>query len=128
MKSHAFFGKLFKSDASEGTRKKYQDRVDAINALEPSMQALSDDQLRAKTGEFKQRVQRGESLDALLPEAFAVRAAAPTAARRTQHAAAQTGRLRPHDAHCACMQARRALGRTPFERRAHSPPAAWRRL
>ncbi|GBF93465.1 translocase subunit chloroplastic [Raphidocelis subcapitata] len=71
VKANAFFGKLFKQDASENTRKKYQDRVDAINALEPAMQALSDEQLRAKTEEFKQRVKRGESLDSLLPEAFA---------------------------------------------------------
>jgi curved DNA-binding protein CbpA len=73
VKAAAFFGKMFKQDASENTRKKYQDRVDAINALEPAMQALSDEQLRAKTDEFRQRVKRGESLDALLPEAFAVR-------------------------------------------------------
>ncbi len=46
--------------------------VDKINQLEPSMQALSDDQLRAKTPELKERHRNGESLDALLPEAFAV--------------------------------------------------------
>lgn len=73
VRTEAFFGKMFKQDASENTRKKYQDRVDAINALEPQMQALSDEQLRAKTDEFKKRVQSGETLDALLPEAFAVR-------------------------------------------------------
>src|ERR687897_984846 len=42
------------------------------NELEPGIQPLSDDQLRAKTIEFKQRVANGESLDDLLPEAFAV--------------------------------------------------------
>lgn len=72
VKANAFFNKIFKQDASENTRKKYQDRVDAINALEPSMQALSDDALRAKTDEFRARVKGGESLDSLLPEAFAV--------------------------------------------------------
>ncbi|HKQ60806.1 MAG TPA: preprotein translocase subunit SecA [Candidatus Polarisedimenticolaceae bacterium] len=46
--------------------------VGQINALEPGVQTLSDDQLRAKQGEFRQRVARGETLDALLPEAFAV--------------------------------------------------------
>ncbi len=46
--------------------------VRKINALEPQMQALSDEALRAKTDEFKARVAAGESLDALLPEAFAV--------------------------------------------------------
>ena len=52
--------------------KQYQREVMAINALEPAMQALSDDALRAKTAEFKQRVAAGTSLDELLPEAFAV--------------------------------------------------------
>src|SRR5256714_8770299 len=46
--------------------------VEQINALEPSVQPLSDDALRAKTAEFKQRVAAGETLDDLLPEAFAV--------------------------------------------------------
>ena len=47
-------------------------QVDKVNALEPSMQQLSDDALRGKTAEFKSRVQRGERLDDLLFEAFAV--------------------------------------------------------
>jgi preprotein translocase subunit SecA len=47
-------------------------RVAAINALEPQFQALSDAELRAKTEEFKTRVAGGETLDAILPEAFAV--------------------------------------------------------
>lgn len=72
VQTRAFFDKIFKQDPSEKTRKQYQERVDAINALEPAMQALSDDQLRAKTQEFKQRVARGETLESLLPEAFAV--------------------------------------------------------
>ncbi|MGQ0798883.1 MAG: preprotein translocase subunit SecA [Pseudomarimonas sp.] len=42
-----------------------------INALEPQFKALSDDQLKAKTAEFKARVEKGETLDVLLPEAFA---------------------------------------------------------
>jgi len=46
--------------------------VDKINRLEPDMQALSDAALQAKTQEFKSRLQSGETLDALLPEAFAV--------------------------------------------------------
>ncbi|MFZ2971061.1 MAG: preprotein translocase subunit SecA [Ferribacterium limneticum] len=52
--------------------KQYSQAVKRINALEPAMQALSDDALRAKTDEFRQRHANGESLDALLPEAFAV--------------------------------------------------------
>ena len=46
--------------------------VKKINALEPQMQALSDAELQAKTAGFKQRIAKGESLDKLLPEAFAV--------------------------------------------------------
>ena len=52
--------------------KQYGQKVLEINALEFSMQALSDDALRAKTDEFKQRFIAGETLDQLLPEAFAV--------------------------------------------------------
>ena len=47
-------------------------RVAKITALEPAMQALSDEQLRAKTAEFKERIAKGASLDDLLEEAFAV--------------------------------------------------------
>ena len=47
-------------------------QVARINALEPEMQKLDDAQLRAKTDEFRKRVVEGESLDKLLPEAFAV--------------------------------------------------------
>ncbi|MBL0225035.1 MAG: preprotein translocase subunit SecA [Geobacteraceae bacterium] len=46
--------------------------VTKINAMEPSLASLTDDQLRGKTSEFKERHAKGESLDALLPEAFAV--------------------------------------------------------
>ena len=52
--------------------KQYGQKVKEINGLEPAMQALSDAQLRAKTEEFKQRFTAGESLENLLPEAFAV--------------------------------------------------------
>ncbi len=51
--------------------KQLRNVVDKINALEPAYQQLSDAQLRAKTDEFKARSAQGESLDALLPEAFA---------------------------------------------------------
>ena len=46
--------------------------VRKINALEPQMEALSDAELQAKTPEFRERIANGESLDSLLPEAFAV--------------------------------------------------------
>ncbi len=51
--------------------KKKQKIVKKINALEPEFQALSDDALKAKTEEFKVRLQQGETLDDILPEAFA---------------------------------------------------------
>ena len=52
--------------------KTYRKQVERINALEPSIEALSDDALQAKTAEFRTRLAGGETLDALLPEAFAV--------------------------------------------------------
>ena len=52
--------------------KKLKKTVARINELEPSFEALSDEELKAKTGEFKQRFDSGESTDALLPETFAV--------------------------------------------------------
>lgn len=52
--------------------KRMRKLVDKINALEPSISPLSDSDLTQKTAEFKQRYEGGESLDALLPEAFAV--------------------------------------------------------
>ncbi|MGE4241632.1 preprotein translocase subunit SecA [Ramlibacter sp.] len=52
--------------------KQYRRTVQDINKLEPSLEKLSDAELKAKTDEFRQRVAGGETLDALLPEAFAV--------------------------------------------------------
>jgi preprotein translocase subunit SecA len=52
--------------------KQYQKTVRDINALEPALEQLSDEALQAKTAEFKARIAQGESLDDLLPEAFAV--------------------------------------------------------
>ncbi|MBW2259363.1 MAG: preprotein translocase subunit SecA, partial [Deltaproteobacteria bacterium] len=46
--------------------------VEQVNAFEPEMQGLSDDQLRAKTQSLKERIDQGATLDELLPEAFAV--------------------------------------------------------
>ncbi|MEO1313824.1 MAG: DEAD/DEAH box helicase, partial [Pseudomonadota bacterium] len=61
--------------------------VAQINALEPEFQALSDEQIMAKTQEFKDRLAQGESLDKLLPEAFA----------NAREAAVRTLGLRPYD-------------------------------
>lgn len=57
---------------NERELKRMQKVVDAINALEPSIQALDDAALSAKTQEFRDRYTKGETLDQLLPEAFAV--------------------------------------------------------
>ncbi len=65
------FKKLFAS-TSEKEVKKLNPVVTQIEALEPACRAMSDAELRAKTEEFKKRYQDGESLDELLPEAFAV--------------------------------------------------------
>ena len=58
--------------AHEREMKRLQPIVNQINALEPKMKALSDAQLQAKTPEFKERLAKGETLDQILPEAFAV--------------------------------------------------------
>ncbi len=59
-------------NANDRSLKGYQRRVPDINAFEPAMQALSDEALRGKTAEFRQRLADGTELDDLLPEAFAV--------------------------------------------------------
>ena len=64
-----FFSKIFGGGSPV---KKFTPVVDRINALEPQIKALSDAQLRAKTEEFRRRLAGGETLDDLLPEAFAV--------------------------------------------------------
>jgi preprotein translocase subunit SecA len=75
--------KWFKKLVGDGTDKSVRQIdpiVDEINALEEEYQALSDDALRAKTGEFRERLAQDETLDDLLPEAFAT---VREAARRT---------------------------------------------
>jgi len=66
-----FLTKLFGS-RNDRLLKQYRKTVARINAMEPDYEKLSDDALRAKTVEFQGRVAQGESLDDLLPEAFAV--------------------------------------------------------
>lgn len=63
--------KIF-GDPNERSIRQYQTSVEKINALEPQMQALADGQLRAKTAEFRQRLAKGETLDDLLVEAYAL--------------------------------------------------------
>ena len=67
----SLFKKVFGS-RNDRLVKQYLQKVKAINALEPAMEALTDAELTGKTAEFKTRIEQGESLDKLLPEAFAV--------------------------------------------------------
>jgi preprotein translocase subunit SecA len=67
-------GKLFKTiigSKNERELKKLAPIITKINELEPLFKGLSDEQLRGKTGEFKRRIAKGESLDDILPEAYA---------------------------------------------------------
>ena len=64
--ARAIFG-----SANDRSLKAYQRRVPQINALEPAYEALSDEALQAKTGEFRDRLAQSATLDSLLPEAFA---------------------------------------------------------
>ncbi len=67
----SFLTKIFGS-RNDRLVKQYRKRCAQINKFEPTMQALSDEELRGKTAEFRARLEKGETLDALLPEAFAV--------------------------------------------------------
>ncbi len=66
-----FLTKIFGS-RNDRLLKQYRASVTRINAMEAALEQLSDEALRAKTQEFKDRIAKGETLDALLPEAFAV--------------------------------------------------------
>jgi preprotein translocase subunit SecA len=66
-----FLTKIFGS-RNDRLLKQYRKTVERINALEAGLESLSDEELRAKTQSFRDRAAAGESLDALLPEAFAV--------------------------------------------------------
>ena len=76
----AHFLDRFLGDPNKKHLQRYEKRVNEINALTDEYAALSDEALKAKTAEFKQRLAAGETLDDLLPEAFAT---AREAARRT---------------------------------------------
>jgi preprotein translocase subunit SecA len=66
-----FLTKIFGS-RNDRLLKQYRSVVTRINAMESGLEALTDDALKAKTGEFQERVAKGETLDAILPEAFGV--------------------------------------------------------
>ena len=85
--------------------KQYRQKVQAINALEAGMQQLSDDGLKAKTEEFRARHEKGETLDALLPEAFAVvREAGRRAMGMRHHDVQLIGGMVLHDGKIAEMR------------------------
>ena len=67
--------------------RQYRKVVERINALEPGLQEMSDEQLRGKTDEFRSRFENGEALEDLLPEAFAV----------AREASVRTMGMRPFD-------------------------------
>jgi preprotein translocase subunit SecA len=68
------FGLLKKIFGTAQTRllRKYAKIVQEVNRIEATLQSLTDDEVRHKTGEFRERIARGETVDQLLPEAFAV--------------------------------------------------------
>ena len=66
----SFITKIF-GTSNERILKSIRPLVDQINALEPKMMSLTDAELRQKTDEFKERFSGGETLDGILPEAFA---------------------------------------------------------
>ena len=82
----AFLKTIF-GDSSQKVMKKYSSLVQKINGFEPAFSVLSDEQLRRKTAEFKERIDNGENLDAILPEAFAT----------VREAAKRTVKQRPFD-------------------------------
>jgi len=57
---------------NDRTLRRMRKVVDQVNRLEPEVQKLTDDQLKAKTNEFRARLEKGEALESLIPEAFAV--------------------------------------------------------
>src|SRR5690606_37295228 len=68
---NSMLGKLKKLfDPNEKELRRLRDMVAVINSHEPAIQALSDEDLRGKTAEFRQRLAQGATLDDLLPEAF----------------------------------------------------------
>jgi len=78
------FRKLFGTD-NDRTLKKIQPLVPVINDFEPRIQPLTDDQLRAKTAEFREKLAQGATLDDILPEAFAVVREASRRTTRMRH-------------------------------------------
>jgi preprotein translocase subunit SecA len=99
-----FLTKIFGS-RNDRLLKSYRKTVERINSLEKDLEALSEEQLKAKTTEFKERVAKGEPLDALLPEAFAVVREASKRIMKMRHFDVQmVGGMALHDGKIAEMR------------------------
>lgn len=68
---YSFLKRVF-GTSQQRTLARYDKIVNQVNAIEEKLKSCSDDEIRAKTTEFKERLQKGETLDAILPEAYAV--------------------------------------------------------
>ena len=79
------FLKKILGDPQNATLKRLRKRVKEVNALADKYKKLSDAKLRAQTGEFKKRLEQGESLDKILPDAFAVVREAATRTLKQRH-------------------------------------------
>uniref|UniRef100_E6PTG6 Preprotein translocase secA subunit n=1 Tax=mine drainage metagenome TaxID=410659 RepID=E6PTG6_9ZZZZ len=100
----SFLTRLFGS-RNERLLRQYRRVAQRINALEPQFEKLSDEELRAKTAEFKQQVANGRSLDELLPEAFAVVREGGKRALKMRHFDVQlVGGMALHDGKIAEMR------------------------
>jgi preprotein translocase subunit SecA len=97
--------------------------VDAINAHEPSISALTDDELRGQTAIFRQRLDNGATLDDLLPEAFAtVREAAKRTLGQRHYDVQMIGGIALHRAEAPRRQ--RSSLPAPANRKASATPAS----
>lgn len=99
-----FVSKLLSFGADKDL-KRYWKTVDVINGLEPTYEAMSSDELRAQTAAFRERLAAGESLDALLPEAFATVREASKRTLGLRHFDVQLiGGMALHEGHIAEMK------------------------
>ena len=99
-----FMSKLL-SFGSDKDLKRYYKIVDKINSLEPTFEAMSEDELRAQTDKFRERYAAGESLDDMLPEAFATVREASKRTMGMRHFDVQLiGAMALHEGHIAEMK------------------------
>jgi preprotein translocase subunit SecA len=105
MASLGALAKRFFGSSNDRKLKSYKARVEAINAFEPAISALSDDALKAKTADFRARLAQGETVDDLLPEAFAtVREAAKRTLGQRHYDTQLIGGMVLHDGKIAEMK------------------------